>query len=311
MASRFVVAGARKDTGVDQELVVEADDAGQAEQIAGIRGLLVSSVRSADAPERPVPIPPQSAITTEPARLDPQIARRLERDERDKKRTFLTMIGWGLLAVGVVSLLSSLTMHDRGNNFSNSAPLVGFLGVVLAIAGIVVLFSSNRFQESPVPASNVLSIPQEEFNAQMGRIAQGKLPVIDDVDIPIHSGEVCHLEIVSTLVTPTKQRVIVGGHSHGFFAAVPVSLRGNAFTRGVLYLTSDRLVFIAADNSVTETWKIKQVVDASYVRTQEGCSGMTISTTLKRDAGKSFWFDGPQEAQIAALVIRKAVECYA
>ena len=42
--AQFIVEGARKDNGLEQHLVIDADDAAQAEQIAGIRGIFVSSV---------------------------------------------------------------------------------------------------------------------------------------------------------------------------------------------------------------------------------------------------------------------------
>jgi len=52
MARRFVVDGARKDTGAEQQLVIEANDAAWAEHIASLRGLLVSSVH-----EQPEQVP--------------------------------------------------------------------------------------------------------------------------------------------------------------------------------------------------------------------------------------------------------------
>ena len=330
MATRFVVAGARKDTGVDQELEIEADDAGQAEQIAKIRGLFVSSVRPADVSGPPSPNldasaaalafehrcftePESPVISPEPslasARPDAEIARNRERGALDRKRRFWAILGRGLVVGGGVLILPLLATLDHANNPTNISWLIGWIAFCLVIAGVIA--RSRSYDEFPVAASNVLTFSQEDFDRQITQIEYGKLPVVQDVDLPIHSGEVCHLMIVATLRTPTKQRVYVGGHSHRLFASVPLSLDGAAFTRGALYVTSDRVVFVAADYSVTENWRLKQFVDASYFPTPGGRSVVMISTTLKRDAGKSFWFEGPQEAQITALLIRKTMECYA
>jgi len=55
MAKSFIVEGARKSDGAEQSLVIEADDAEQAEQIGNVRGLFVSSCRpAADPAVRPV-----------------------------------------------------------------------------------------------------------------------------------------------------------------------------------------------------------------------------------------------------------------
>ncbi len=62
MATRFIVEGARKDTGAEQQLVVEANDAAQAEQIANIRGLFISAVRPI---ESPAPVKPAELSVTD------------------------------------------------------------------------------------------------------------------------------------------------------------------------------------------------------------------------------------------------------
>ena len=49
MGTQYVVEGARKDTGVEQQLVIEADDAEQAECIANGRGLFTSAVRPVES----------------------------------------------------------------------------------------------------------------------------------------------------------------------------------------------------------------------------------------------------------------------
>lgn len=48
MATRFIVEVARKDTGAEQQLVIDADDPGQAEQVANSRDFLVAAVRPAE-----------------------------------------------------------------------------------------------------------------------------------------------------------------------------------------------------------------------------------------------------------------------
>src|ERR1700733_3999817 len=45
MPTHFIVEGATKDTGMERQLMIEAEDAGQAEQIADLQGLFVSAVR--------------------------------------------------------------------------------------------------------------------------------------------------------------------------------------------------------------------------------------------------------------------------
>ena len=49
MGTQYVVEGARKDTGVEQQLVIEADNAEQAECIANGRGLFISAVRPVES----------------------------------------------------------------------------------------------------------------------------------------------------------------------------------------------------------------------------------------------------------------------
>ena len=58
----FIVEGARKDNGQEQRIEIEADNAAQAEQIAGIRGMFVSAVRpitASSSPTSPPMLPPK------------------------------------------------------------------------------------------------------------------------------------------------------------------------------------------------------------------------------------------------------------
>ena len=66
MARQFIVQGARKDNGEESQLVIEANDAAQAEQIASIRGLFVSSVQPANVPSAPTQ-PTRSESPSSPA----------------------------------------------------------------------------------------------------------------------------------------------------------------------------------------------------------------------------------------------------
>lgn len=49
MGTQFVVEGAEKDTGIEQQLVLEADDAEEAERTANARGLFVYAVRPVES----------------------------------------------------------------------------------------------------------------------------------------------------------------------------------------------------------------------------------------------------------------------
>lgn len=66
----FIIEGARKDDGREARIKLEAEDATQAEQIASIRGVFVSTVRPADTPTSSVPYAaPASNPLSSPAQM--------------------------------------------------------------------------------------------------------------------------------------------------------------------------------------------------------------------------------------------------
>ena len=87
----FIVEGARKDNGQEQRINIEADDAAQAEQIAGIRGMFVSAVR-------PITM---SSSPTQSAMLPP----------RPNSRAGILV---GLVVMGVLAGIGFLVMAGNG-----------------------------------------------------------------------------------------------------------------------------------------------------------------------------------------------------
>lgn len=91
----------------------------------------------------------------------------------------------------------------------------------------------------------------------VNKVNSGKLPTIVADKIILQNGEVCHFVDVAAVVTEKKRRMTthMGGSYHifkGYTAhlgqsqSIPVS--EPHYTRGILYVTNQRIIFVAREN---------------------------------------------------------------
>ena len=108
-------------------------------------------------------------------------------------------------------------------------------------------------------------VPQEEIpqlvsifpDAAKNKVKSGKLPTIIADRIILSNGEICHFVDVSAAITEKKRRQTVhaGGSYHlfkGYTAHLgqsqSVAVPESHFTKGVLYITNQRIIFTAREN---------------------------------------------------------------